>query len=538
MLRRLVIVLCLLGSLRAQEVRLQVLSTTDVHGHVMAEDTYSLQPRNLGWAKLATLIRQRKALNAHTILIDSGDTIQGEPINYVRHRLRRDLPDPSMPIMNDLGFAAMALGNHEFDFGLEVLREVEQQAKFPWICANAVNVKDGKPAFKPFVKVRVGEVTVGILGFVTPQIPRWAEPATFEGLAFEDIVASAKVWVPRLREKEKVDVVLVAMHSGLGEAQGRPGDENAALRLAQEVRGIDGILSGHTHRPIVTRHNGVPILQAHMHGLALGVLEMTLRKEQGRWMVAASEPSLLRPTDDTAVDPAVLALTAELREGTRTYLDTFATNLQVDMDTRFARMEDSPVMQVLHRSLREATGAQLTAAACFNAGLYIPKGPTSVRQWYALLPYENRVARIRITGRQLKLYLEHAARYYNPPYMPELVSGELGGYDFDTVDGASYALDLMKPVGQRVVNLRFQGKPVDMEQVFTLGITSYRLRGGGGYMAAMEWSGVPELVTKESQRNLFLEHALRSPTLTVSPDHNWRTIPFLDRERVMQGGGR
>ena len=538
MLVRLALSLCLLGSLRAQEMRLQVLSTTDLHGHVMAEDTYSLQPRNLGWAKVATLIRQRKALNTNTILIDSGDTIQGEPINYVRHRLRRDLPDPSMPIMNDLGFAAMALGNHEFDFGLEVLREVEKQAKFPWICANALNIKDGQPAFKPFVKVRVGEVTVGILGFVTPQIPRWAEPATFEGLAFEDIVASAKVWVPRLREKEKVDVVLVAMHSGLGEAQGHPGDENAALRLAQEVRGIDGILSGHTHRPIVMRHNGVPILQAHMHGLALGVLEMTLRKEGGRWIVAASEPSLLRPTDETAVDPTVLALTAELREGTRTYLDTFATNLQVDMDTRFARMEDTPVMQVLHRSLREATGAQLTAAACFNAGLYIPKGPTSVRQWYSLLPYENRVARIRITGRQLKLYLEHAARYYNPPYMPELVSGELGGYDFDTVDGASYVLDLMKPVGQRVVNLRFQGKPVDLEQVFTLGITSYRLRGGGGYMAAMEWSGVPELVTKESQRNLFLEHALRGPTLTVSPDHNWRTIPFLDRERVMQGGGR
>ncbi len=538
MLRQLAIVLCFLGSLQAQELHLQILSTTDVHGHVMAEDTFSMQPRNLGWAKVATLIRQRKALNANTILIDSGDTIQGEPINYVRHRLRRDLPDPSMPIMNDLGFAAMAVGNHEFDFGMDVLREVEAQAKFPWICANALRAKDSQPAFKPFVKVKVGEVTVGILGFVTPHIPRWSEPANYEGLIFEDIVTSAKVWVPRLREKEKVDLVVVAMHSGLGEVRGQVGDENAALRLAEEVPGIDAILSGHTHRPIAMRHKGIPILQAHMHGLALGVLDMALRKEKGRWLVAASEATLLRPADDTPIDPTVVALTAELREGTRTYLDTFATNLATDIDTRFSRMEDTPVMELLHRSMREATGAQLTAAACFNGGLYIPKGPTSVRQWYALLPYENRLARIRISGQQLKAYLEHAARYYNPPYMPELTSGLMGGYDFDTVEGVTYVLDLMKPVGRRVVNLRYQGQPVGAEQSFTLALTSYRLRGGGGYMEAMGWSGVPELVTAECQRNLFLEFVLKAPTLAGTPDHNWRTIPYLDRERVLQTGGR
>ncbi len=534
MLVRLALGLLLLGSLQAQEMRLQVLSTTDLHGHVMAEDTYSMQPRNLGWAKVASLIRQRKALNPNTLLLDSGDTIQGEPINYVRHRLRRDLPDPSMSIMNDLGYTAMAVGNHEFDFGLEVLREVEKQAKFPWICANAVTTKDAQPAFKPFVKVKVGEVTVGILGFVTPWIPRWTEPAAFEGMAFEDIVVSAQAWVPRLREKEKVDVVIVAMHSGLGEVAGRMGDENAALRLAEEVPGIDLLLTGHTHRPVVTRHKGVPILQAHMHGLALGVAELTLRRQQGKWVVAGCEASLLKPAEDTPIDPTVLALTSELREGTRTYLDTFATNLQVDLDTRFARMEDTAVMQLLHRSMREATGAQLSALASFNPGIFIPKGPTSVRQWYALLPYENRLARIRITGRQLKDYLEYAARYYNAPYQSDLTSGLMGGYDFDMVDGVSYALDLMKPQGERVVNLKFQGQAVTPAQTFTMAVTSYRLRGGGGYLDAIGWTGTPELVTSELQRNLFLDLVLKAPTLSAAPDHNWRTIPYLDRERILQ----
>ena len=538
MLRRIALSLLFLGSLQAQETLLQVLSTTDLHGHVMPEDAYSLQPANLGWAKLATLIRKRKAQNPNTLLVDSGDTIQGEPLTYVRHRLRRDLPEPDVAVMNALGYTAMAVGNHEFDFGMEVLRECEKQAKFPWICANALNVSDGQPAFRPFVKVKVGEVTVGILGLVTPWIPKWSEPESYRGLRFEDAVATAKVWVPRLREKEKVDVVLVSMHSGLGTLPGSMGDENAALRLADQVPGIDAILSGHTHRPIVARHKGVPILQAHMHGLALGVLDLSLRKEKGGWVVTSREASLEKPADDTPLDPEVLALTSELREGTRTYLDTFATNLQVDLDTRFARMEDTPIMHLLHRQMREATGAQLSAMAAFNTRIFIPKGPTSVRQWYALLPYENRLARIRLSGAQVKAYLEHAATYYNQAYEAELVSGKLGGWDFDTLEGVSYVLDLMKPVGQRIQNLRYQGSPVRPDQSFTLALTSYRLRGGGGYLDAIGWKGEPELVTTEPHRNLFLDRILASPTLTVEADHSWRTLPYLDRERVLQLNGR
>lgn len=539
MLRRLAILLLFLGGLQAQEMRLQVLSTTDLHGHVMPEDTYSLQPANLGWAKLATLIRKQKALNPATLLVDCGDTIQGEPLNYVRHRLRRDLPEPDVAVMNALGYAAMAVGNHEFDFGLDVLRECEKQAKFPWLCANAVNVADGQPAFRPFLKVKVGEVTVGILGLVTPWIPKWSEPESYKGLRFEDAVAAAKLWVPRLREKEKVDVVIVAMHSGLGALPGAAGDENAALRLAEQVPGVDALLTGHTHRPIVTRHKGIPILQAHMHGLALGVLDLVLRKEKGGWAVTSSEARLLKPEDATELDPEVLALTAELREGTRTYLDTFATTLSTDLDLRFARMEDTPALQLLHRQMREATGAQLSAMAAFNTKLFIPKGPTSVRQWYALLPYENRLARIRLSGAQLKAYLEHAASYYNKAYEAELVSGKLGGWDFDTVEGVTYVLDLMRPAGQRVQNLRFQGQPVKPEQSFTLALTSYRLRGGGGYMDAIGWQGAPELVTAEPHRNLFLDRILSSPTLNLETvDHNWRTLPYLDRERVLQLNGR
>lgn len=521
-------------SLGAQDLTLQLLSTTDMHGHVMPQEVFSLKARNQGWARLAPLIQSLKARNPNTLLVDCGDTIQGEPLNYVRHTLRRDLPDPSAAVMNHLGYAAMAVGNHEFNFGLEILREVEGQCRFPWLSANTVSVKDGRPAFKPYVVLQSGGVKVGLLGLTTPGIPRWEEPAHYAGLRFEDTVAAARTWVPVLREREGVDVVIVAMHSGLGELVGAPGDENAALRLADTVPGVDVLLTGHTHKALSTSHKGIPIVQAECYGRSLAKVDLGLRKEGGRWRVVSREASLLKPAEDGPLDPEVLTLTADLRKETEAYLDTPAAPLEVELDGRFARMEDTAMMQLLLDHMRKATGAQLAALPCFSPWAYLPKGPTSVRQWYALLPYENRLAVIRVSGAQLRAYLEHAATYYNVPALPELLSGRLLGYDFDLVQGVSYALDLMRPFGQRVKDLRFQGQPVRPDQTFSLALTTYRLHGGGGYMDAIGFKGQPESITLQLHRNLFLEQVLKSPSLSAAPRNQWRTIPYLDRARVMQ----
>ena len=522
------------GLAQAQELKLQVLGTTDMHGHVLPQDSYSLAPENKGWAKLATLIRQLKAENPNTLLIDSGDTIQGEPINYVRTRLRPGLPEPSIAVMNDLGFSAMALGNHDFNWGLEVLRSVEKQAKFPFLSANTVNGKGGKPAFTPWTKVKVGEVNVVIVGFTTPMIPKWEVPESYAGLSFQDIVESAKALIPRLRDKEKADVVIVTMHSGLGTLPGQAGDENAALRLAEQVPGIDLILSGHTHAPLSVQQNGVLILQAWAHGRALAVADLSLQKAKGHWRVVATQGRLVQPSNDTPQDPSVLELTASLRTATETYLNTFATNLLTDLDGRWCRIEDTGLMQLLHTVQREATGAQLSAVSWTSSRVFIPKGPTSVRQFYMLEPYENKLARIRITGKQLRAYLEFAGRAYNFSHEPELFNKAVAFYDVDQIDGCAYAMDLSQPPGRRVKNLSYQGRAVQDDQTFTLCLSTYRLSGGGGYMDAIQFKGQAELITPQVQRNLLLAYVLNRPTLFPAAINAWRTIPALDRERVMQ----
>ena len=532
-MRRWLGVLLIALGLQAQEARIQILGTTDLHGHVMAEDTFSLQPANQGWAKVATLIRRQQALNPDTILVDCGDTLQGEPMNYVRATLRRDLPEPSIAIMNALGYVAMAVGNHEYDFGLDLLREAEKQAKFPFLSSNTLDAQ-GARAFPDHVMVTVAGVRVALVGFTTPRTATLAEPGHIPGLAFQDIVLAARKLVPQLRTREKADVVVALVHSGLGSLGGREGDENAALRLADQVPGLDAILTGHTHLAVQTEHKGIPILQAQAHGQALAVVDLALRKEKGHWRVATAGGRLVRPDTDTPVDPEVLRLTAALRAATDRYLDTAATNLQVDLDSRWSRMEDTPLMQLIHQAQRQGAGAQLSAAASPGPKIFIPKGPTSVRQFYALAPYENRVARIRISGAQLKAYLEHAARHYAYSWEPELYNREIPIHDFDMVDGVTYALNLGKPVGSRVANLSFQGQPVKPEQTFTLALSTYRAQGGGGYMEAIGFTGRPEFVTEASQRNLILEYVLARPNFSPTIGNGWRTIPYLDRERVLR----
>ena len=169
-----------------------------------------------------------------------------------------------------------------------------------------------------------------------------------------------------------------------------------------------------------------------------------------------------------------------------------------------------------------------------SARIFIPSGPTSIRQFYILQPYENQLARIRITGKQLRAYLEFAARAYNFSHEPELFNKAVAFYDVDQIDGCAYALDLSQPAGKRVKNLAFQGRPVRDDQTFSLALSTYRLRGGGGYMAAIGFAGQPEFITPQLTRNLLFSYVLSHPNLALAPVHAWRTIPALDRERIMQ----
>jgi 2',3'-cyclic-nucleotide 2'-phosphodiesterase/3'-nucleotidase len=237
-----------------------ILSTTDMHGRVFPIDYYTNKYDNGGIAKVATLVKEARKNDPDLLLLDSGDTIQGTPLEYFHNKRNNTPPDPMMLAMNALHYDAMAVGNHEYNFGLQVLEKARREAQFPWLSANTCNNQvKGDPTnyYKPYIIKEVQGVRIGVLGLTTPGIPNWENPPNYAGLEFHETVSEAQKWITILRAKEKVDVVVIAMHMGI-EQDLRTGtaspsqvpNENAAIAIARQDSPVDVILMGHTHREV------------------------------------------------------------------------------------------------------------------------------------------------------------------------------------------------------------------------------------------------------------------------------------------------
>jgi len=319
--------LSLAGLLPAQT--LTILHTSDLHGHVDPADEPGGRDRGESLARVAAAVRLARAESRPVLLLDSGDTIQGTPTQaLVFSGAIRYAGDPTVRAMNLVGYTAMAVGNHEFDFGLPRLRTSEKEARFPWLSANIVGA-DGQPAFEPYVVRTAGGVRVGILGLTTPTVPFWEASSHLSGLRFLDAVEAAKKYVPILRGKERCDVVVVLTHQGFerdldtgAPRQGAVPSENQAYALASEVGGIDLLLTGHTHVAIEPRKLGPTwVSQPGRFGNTLTRFDLTLEKKAGRWVLRAVTGRNLS-MKDVAPDPAVVASTATERQAAARILST------------------------------------------------------------------------------------------------------------------------------------------------------------------------------------------------------------------------
>jgi 2',3'-cyclic-nucleotide 2'-phosphodiesterase / 3'-nucleotidase len=279
----------------AKRVQITVLGTTDLHGNIFPVDYYTDKPDNRGLAKVATLIKRVRTENENVILIDSGDTIQGTPLAYYHNKKNNQPPDPMMLAMSALGYDAMAVGNHEYNFGLKVLEKARSEAKFPWLSANTYNKGTTRTHYQPYIVREIAGVRVGILGLTTPGVPTWENVPNYVGLEFHQPLLEAKKWVPVLRGKERADVVVIAMHMGIEEdlrtGELNPGqvlNENQAVTIAKQVPGVDLIFMGHTHRDTPSLAvNGVLLTQANHWGRHLARADLYLEKTGNRWRVYA-----------------------------------------------------------------------------------------------------------------------------------------------------------------------------------------------------------------------------------------------------------
>ncbi|PYS88406.1 MAG: bifunctional metallophosphatase/5'-nucleotidase [Acidobacteria bacterium] len=515
---------------------LTIISTTDLHGNIAPLDYYTNKPDARGLAKAATIIAQMRKENPQSLLLDSGDTIQGTPLVYYHNKINNTPIDPMMLVMNTLRYDAMTVGNHEYNFGLKVLEKARYEAKFPWLSANTYRAGTNEPAYQPYIIKELNGVRVGILGLTTPGIPNWENKENYAGLEFREPVSEAKKWVAVLRDKEKVDLVVVAMHMGL-EADLRTGEvtpgqvphENEAIAIAEQVKGVDVILMGHTHRdvPDVTI-NGVLLTQADHWAIHVARVDVYLEREakDARWHVAAKQARTI-PVGDIAPDAEIMKLVAPYDRETQAWLNHVIGTSASELSAQDARFRDNALLDLIQRVQLDVGHADVSMAASFNPSAHVARGPVTVRDIAALYEYENTLVVLEVTGQQLKDALEHSAEYFKA-YVPnkaaaDLVDEKIPGYNFDIAEGVSYDLDISKPTGQRIQNLRFHGQPLSMTQKLKLATNNYRVNGGGGYTM---YRGAPEVFrSSEEIRELIIGWVEQHKQIPSEPTNNWRLLP-------------
>jgi 2',3'-cyclic-nucleotide 2'-phosphodiesterase/3'-nucleotidase len=515
-------------------VKLTIMGTTDLHGCVFNWDYFKNTEytdsalNDIGLAKVATLVEAVRLQRgrANTLMIDAGDTIQGTPLAYYFARIapitRRKM-HPMAAAMNHIGYDAAALGNHEFNYGIPLLRTFADQLHFPLLGANALDSRTGLPAFRPYViktvKVR-GErpVKVGILGLTNPGIAIW-DKANVEGrMTFPGLVEQAKIWVPRMRASG-VDVVVVAAHSGAttsssyGDAL--PFPENAATLVAQQVPGIDAILVGHAHQEIAERRvvnettgREVVLTEPLRWGMRLSLIDLTLVRKNHRWTVQSVGSSVLN-SNTVAEDPHVKKLLTADHDTVVTYVNGVIGSCTQAMSCSTARYQDTAALDFINLVQGEAVRAGiagtpeaalpiLSIAAPFYKDANIPSGAVSVRDVAGLYIYDNTLLGITFTGAEVLAYLEKSAFYFKQvsgtgPFTPDQLTNAVTvvapagtpDYNYDVMGGLdarlTYDIDVSKAPGARILNLKYAGADIDLAAKFVVAINNYRQSGGGGF---------------------------------------------------------
>jgi len=550
-----------IGALQAQS-RTEVLiaATTDVHGRLRGWDYYAnaADPSH-SLAAAATIVDSLRRANPDgVVLVEGGDILQGNPLTYVAARVRPTPVHPVIAAMNVMRYDAAVLGNHEFNYGVPHLRKAVSQAGFPFLAANVRDAK-GKLFVAPWTMVTRRGVRIAIVGGTTPGSMVWdRENLAAAGLTVSDIVPAIKASVEEARRR-KADVVVALVHSGLSEpasydtvATGLP-SENVAARLPREVPGLDVVVFGHSHREVVDSViNGVRVVQPRNWAGSVGVATLSLEKQKGRWRVTGHRGASVRVAGH-AEHPAVLSAATTSHRNTLEWVGTPVGRTAVAWVADSARVVDAPITDFVNEVMRRTAGADLSATAVFSLEASLDSGAITQAEISRLYPYDNTLKAVRVSGTQLKAFLEHATRYYRSltpgGEVPSggLVDPSVPGFNFDVVTGAMYRIDLRKPVGERIVGLAVKGKAVQPADSFTLALNNYRQGGGGGYAML---AGAPVVHDKGLDiRQLLIEEVQRVGTLDPAAyaERNWSIEPDVARRsaigeqrrnRTAEQGGR
>lgn len=572
-------------------VALRILGTTDIHTNIVNYDYYKdTESNSLGLAKTALLIEQARKENPNSILVDNGDSIQGTPLgSYIQSvtKLKDGEVHPTVASMIALDYDAATLGNHEFNYGLDYLDEIRDDAPFPFVNANVKNAATGALMYEPYVLIdkqvvdsngKQTTVTIGVTGIVPPQILKW-DKANLEGkVTVDDSVNAVKAIVPEMKTMG-ADVIVVLSHSGIGDATHEVGEEDISYLLSK-IPDVDAIITGHAHSVFPGKvdesltnvdiengtMNGVPLVMAGKFGSHLGVIDLQLEKDGESWDVVSGTGAVREIDKETsAVNQAVINSVKEAHEGTIQYVRQAVGTTTADIHSYFSQVQDDPSIQIVTnaqtiyvkeklKGTAHENLAVLSAGAPFKAGTrsdpeyytFVPKGELAIKNVADLYLYDNTLAMLKVTGADVKEWLEMSAGQFNQidttkMNEQQLINTEFRSYNYDVIDGVTYEIDVTQPAkydpsgnvinasASRIVNLQYDGKPIDLTQEFIVATNNYRAN--GSFPGVRNATAVE--IYPDENRQAIIDYILAEKTIDPSADGNWKFAPISGNVNVV-----
>ncbi|WP_431028249.1 bifunctional 2',3'-cyclic-nucleotide 2'-phosphodiesterase/3'-nucleotidase [Lysinibacillus sp. LZ02] len=573
------------------KVTLRILGTSDIHTNLANYNYYSdAEDNTIGLANTATLIKEAQQENLNSVLVDNGDLIQGTPLGSykaLKEPVKEGEVHPAVAALNALSFDVATLGNHEFNYGLDYLDEVMDDADFAWVNANVRDAQTGSHYFEPYIILEQevvdedGEthtVNVGVTGIVPQQILGWDTIHLTGKVTVDEPIDALKETIPQM-EAAGADVIVVLSHSGIGSDTYVKGYENVGYQIT-ELEGVDAVVTGHSHATFPGDYkdlknanqengtiNGVPTVMPGAYGAYLGVIDLNLEQVDGEWEVLGGTGEI-RSIEGVEADKELLEAVKADHEGTIDYIRQPVGETATNINSYFALVQDAASIEIITAAqtafvkeqvanTEEASLPILSAGAPFKAGsrdnaadyTNIPAGPLAIKNMADIYHFDNTVATVKVTGADVIEWLEMAAGVFatidpNSTEEQNIIDTEARSYNFDVLDGVTYEIDITSPAkydrrgnivnekANRIKNVQFNSQPIDLDQEFLVVANNYRVGGSYGAKFVKEDSSNLTIYAYEN-RQAIVDYIIEKGTVNVTPDNNWTFVDFPKGTKVI-----
>ena len=545
------------------EYTFRLLTTNDVHGRyfdsLYVADATDNALTNISW--YADSLRAAEGAE-NVILLDAGDCLQGDNaayyFNYVdtasRHLYAR--------MTEYIGYDAVVVGNHDIETGHKVYDRLAGTMNVPLLAANAIRTDNGKPYFQEYVTMKRHGLKITIIGFTNPNIKGWLSPVLWEGMTFESLIPMAQEVVDRVSAKEDSDVVIVAVHAGTGNGDGSI-LESQGLDLFKSLRGVDFVVTAHDHRPLVQKNDSICLINSGSHCRNLGLGTVTVRVENGKVVSKVLDAELL-PVDKKNVDTRMQELFRQDYQAVKAFTLKEVGQLKTDLRTKDAYVGMSDYLNLIHTLSLGCTPAQISFAAPLTFNGFVEAGTLVYNDLFTIYPYENQLYVVRMTGKEIKDYLEYSYdawintvssaddRLLKITDRPDPRTGQKTwsfinrSYNFDSAGGLVYTVDVTKPYGQRIsIQSLADGNAFNLTAEYNVAMTSYRASGGGSIMrlgAGIDTDNIADRIVAyhPELREILYDYLVKNGE--IAPEKigdpavvgSWKFIPESLAEKALQ----